>query len=184
MITRLPLILHRVLFSCVGLACCAAPISAQTTPHGWSLDATIGINRGWGGEYFDRFGPAAELSIALPHSGSRFVSLAFGGHASLPGGDICHFNPARTRCLDRFPGTVHFGVLGGLERASKYDALRVMIGPAYFGADGNGFGALVRVDGAAGFRHVALIGALQGALDVRSHETLRFGTLMFGIRLQ
>jgi hypothetical protein len=178
------MILPRVLLTCAALACLAAPVSAQTSPRGWSLDAAIGLGKGWGGGYFDRTGFAGELTIALPHVATRFVGVALGAQATLPGGDVCHFDATRMRCLDRIPPTIHVGLLGGLARTGKYDAVRAMIGPAFFGGEGNGFGALARVDGAAGFGHVALIGALQGALDVRSHETLRFGTLLFGIRLQ
>jgi hypothetical protein len=176
--------MHRVLFICAALACLAAPIPAQSTPRGWSLDAAIGFGKGWGGEYFDRVAPAAEFALAVPHGASRFVGFALGGQATPAGGDICHFDATQSRCLTRFPATFHVGVLGGLERANKYDAVRAMVGPAYFGGDGEGFGALLRIDGSMGFGHVGLVGALQGALDVRSRETLRLGTLLFGVRLQ
>jgi hypothetical protein len=176
--------MFRVLLAYATLACLATKMSAQSVARAWALDATIGVGRGWGGEYYAPIAPAAELTIALPHEASRFIGFAFGGHTAIPAGDVCHFNAAQTRCLHRFPGTFHFSVMGGLERTSKYDAVRVMVGPAYFGSDGNGYGALARLDGSAGSRHVAVIGALQGAIDFRSNETLRFGTVLFGMRLR
>jgi hypothetical protein len=162
----------------------------KNTPRGASLDLTIGLGKGWGGEYLARTQLAAELTAVLPHDASGFVGLALGAQPTLPQGHalICHFDSSGTRCLGELPGTYHLGVFGGLERANKSgDALRVMVGPAYFGrggGDDGSFGALARIDGAAGFGHVALIAALQGALGVHPEETLRLGTLLFGIRIQ
>jgi hypothetical protein len=178
--------MRRVLSICGILTFVAgASLSAQTlASHPFSFDATLGLSRGSGGEYFERGGPSIELTGIWGMGPHRIAGIMAGGRAALGHGDVCVFDATRTRCLDRFPSIVHVAPVVGLQTSVNAFAARAMVGPSVFVGSGNGFGAVARLDAAAGLSHIKLVAALNGAIDVRSHETLRLGELQFGFRFQ
>jgi hypothetical protein len=75
--------------------------------------------------------------------------------------------------------------VGGLERVMTALTVRGALGPAFFnGAGGKGLGPMARVDLGTGFLHVAFVLVGQGELIIRSGETLRCGSIMFGVRIR
>jgi hypothetical protein len=174
----------RAIFACALLAIFPALAGAQKAGQVGSLDLLLGFGSGWGGKHYSRGAVAADLTIVMPHRSRWFGGLTLGGDSGFPPGGDCRIEPDTLRCVSPFPGSLHVALLAGVEHASGYDAVRLMAGPALFFSDGAGRGAVVRVDGAAGFGHVAVIGALQTTIDVRTHETIGRGTFLFGIRIQ
>jgi hypothetical protein len=165
----------------------AASASAQSpTTRSTSFDITVGAMHGWGSEYFDRNGVTAELTLVPSHTSAWITALTFGGGGPLGHGDICAFNASRTACLDRFPSVAHLGLLGGLESVMPGVVARGALGPAFFfGGGRKGFGPMVRIDLATGgFSHLGFVVVAQGELIIRSRETLRRGSVMFGMRLR
>ena len=140
---------------------------------------------GWGGEYFDRNGVIADLTLVPSHTSSWITALTLGGGGTPASGDKCVFNASRTQCLDRFPAIGHLGLLGGLERVMPGAVARAALGPAFFFGGRKGLGPMARLDLAtAGFSHVGLLLVGQGELIIRSRETLRRGSVMVGARLR
>jgi hypothetical protein len=167
----------------------AVPLAAQST-HGPSLDVTIGASNGWGGKYFSRGGVAGEITLVPDHETWRIAALTVGGRGSPAAGDICAIDPGAApggpRCLPRFPSIVHVGGLGGLERTLPGGAVRAMAGPGFYtGGGAHALGGQLQLDAAVGFTHLAFVGAARGSVLARFRgETLRLGSLTFGLRIQ
>jgi hypothetical protein len=64
--------------------------------------------------------------------------------------------------------------------------VRALAGPASYGGGGpSGVGAQLHVDGASGFKHLALVGAVRGSWVVRvTGEMLFSRSLEFGLRVE
>ncbi len=178
--------MRRFLFAgvCITSMCASSAVAQNLSYHPPSVDVTLGANRGAGGEYFDYAGVAAALTFVRSHSGHGISGVTVGGRAPIGHGDVCAFDESRTRCLDRFPSMVGINPFIGTERATTKVSIRAMIGPALFLGAGDGFGGVVRTDVAVGVSHIKFVVAGEGGIDIRSHETLGLGTLLFGFRLQ
>lgn len=178
----------RIAMACLALSfviLTSNPLAAQGAQRPVTMDLTIGIGTGWGGEYFDRAAVHAELTLIPEHDAARVGAFTIGARATPASGDKCALDRTRTRCLDRFPALIHIGVLGGLEALTSAGTLRAMAGPAVYAGHGPpGVGALLHLDAAGGFTHLAVVAAARGGIVVRKSETLRIGSLEFGIRLR
>jgi hypothetical protein len=159
----------------------ATPLAAQNiTSRPFSLDFTVGLSSGSGGDYGNRHAPTVELTFTPPHSSAWVTSLTVGGHDAMVA-EKC------LGCRDHFPALAHFGLLGGLERAMTGFMARGALGPAFFIGEGakKGLGPMARVDLAiGGFSHLGFVLVGQGELIIRSGETLRRGAIMFGVRIR
>lgn len=174
----------RGLFAFLASIIIATPAAAQNVTFRWtSFDVTVGASYGWGGEYRERPGIAGEFVFVPQHTSPRIWALMLGGRGSPVGNDRCDFSADGTHCLQDFPGSVHLGLLAGIEDTTAHATFRAMAGPAAFVAGAKGAGLVARVDAAAGARHIKFLIAATGALDVGPHEPFTFGMLMFGLRL-
>jgi len=155
-----------------------------------ALDMNGGAGTSWGGNrrYSERGAVAAEVTLAwrgrTEHA--RVYALSIGGQASPASGDNCLIPPGSTGCAPQFPGVSHIALLTGVEQGASHDAVRLLVGPAFFGGTGSsGAGGQAQIDAAAGFRHLQLVAALRGSLLRRfSGETFRLGSFGFGLRIQ
>jgi len=155
----------------------ATPLPAQSTvSRPYSLDFTVGLSSGGGGDYTNRHAPTVELTFTPPHTSAWVTSLTTGGRDAMVASKCLG-------CRDHFPPLAHLGLLGGLERVMTSLTVRGALGPAFFtGEGGKGLGPMARVDVATGLRHDAFALVGQGELIIRSGETLRCGSIMFGVR--
>src|SRR5215831_1453793 len=172
----------------------ARPTAAQTR-ESLSLDATIGASAGSGRrQYYGSGDFAGEVTLGLRFHPERTVAaigaLSVGGRSHVGADDaICRLvdgsSGTSPRCAQHFPGLAHVGVLGGVERRGVV-SLRALAGPAFYAGEGApGFGAQAQFDGAIGFSHLALVGAVRGSWIARvTGETFLFRSLEFGFRVR
>jgi hypothetical protein len=177
--------MHRFLFACLLASVVAAPVTAQNlTFYSTSFDATVGASYGWGGNiYRERGGVAAELMFVPEHTSSKIGALVVGARGNPASNDRCDFNPDRTRCLEDYPSTLHVALVGGVENATTHLVLRAVAGPALFVGEAKGGGPIVRVDAAAGAKHIKFVIAATGGLDFGPHEPFPLGMLTLGLRI-
>jgi hypothetical protein len=172
----------------------AQPAAAQARDS-LSLDATIGASTGLGGRrpYYNSGDIAAEMTLAFRFHPERSVAavgaLSVGGRGTVLSDDVCRLvdGPGgAVSCAPRFPALNHVGILGGVESRASRVSMRVLAGPAFYGREGaSGFGAQTQLDGAIGFSHLALVGAVRGSWIARvTGETFLFRSLEFGLRVQ
>ena len=74
----------------------------------------------------------------------------------------------------------------GVEQGASHDAVRLLVGPAFYGGSGSsGVGGQAQIDAAVGFTHLQLVAAVRGSLLRRfTGEAFRLGSFGFGLRIQ
>lgn len=175
-------------------AACAALVSADAAAQriGPSVEASLGVSSGGGGAYVHRGGAAVDAVVTMPllQTGSGAVVLAFTGTANGPIAmeDVCVVAP-NDGCYEEYPTFMSLGVAAGVQRRLGSTAsARVMAGPAYYQAvdGGDALGVQGRVDVARRLvSRLALVASARGTvLPGYEGETLRFGALGLGLRIQ
>lgn len=184
-----------LLAGAVSLAILPADAAAQRR-FGPSVEASLGISAGAGGEYVNRAGGSAEAIVTMPVSATSshafVVGLTGAANGPVAGDDICIGKIGggdEITCLDRYPTFLSLGVVAGVQRPlGARLSSRILAGPAYYHSveDGDTFGLQGRVDVAAPLAlRTALVGSVRGAVlpDFRG-ETLRIVTFGLGLRIQ
>jgi len=146
----------------------ARPIAAQARDT-LSLDLTVGPSVGSDDRkhYGNADGVAGEVTLAFRPHPDRVVAplaaIAIGRQSPVEGnGDAkCVVFPGDgSGCAPSFPAFGHAGLLGGIELRATHLAIRMLTGPALYGAGGvSGWGGQLHVDGSIGFTHLAIVSA-------------------------
>ena len=158
-------------FLVVALAVAVTPLAAPHV-HAQSLspvsiEATLGVGKGWtGGEYLgNRSGLAADvlLGARLRHVGRGALVAGLSASAQGGGTSTTECRPASDgMCVPSFPDFFALAPLAGWE--SSGGALRVLLGPAFVQASGEGraLGVQSRLDLA-----VPVVGRLGAVASIR-----------------
>lgn len=134
------------------------------------------------------FSGAVEITLGVrPDGGARIVALT--GGVPLPAGNelLCAaVQPGSGKCRPDFPAVAHVGLIGGVEKTSSIGAMRIAVGPAFFGGGGpSGLGGHVQLDVAGGSSHLAFVLAASGSVVSRFNgDILRLASLGFGLRVR
>ena len=184
--------IERLLVLCLGAAAALAPAAAAQQPFPVSVDASLGVRMGSGGEYDDRGGAAADLVVGVnlgrSGAGTLVGAVTAGAQASM-GGDLDCMLGRDGECIPTFPVLLSTGVLVGVSRSSSSGATsRVLAGPAYFRGEDEGgtLGLQGRLDvSTPPILHTALVVSLRGAVLPRFQgETIGTTSLGLGLRIQ
>ena len=174
------------------LAACllAGPVGAQRVAP--SLDVTVGIGTGVGGDFEARGGIAfdalAGLQARTARRGTVLAAVAAGVEGPLVSTDDCVPRPSGG-CVPDFPLLYSASALLGWERArSRGPSFRVMAGPGYYRGDAGGaaLGLQGRLDVAtAPLLRVAIVASLRGVvLPSFRGDALGLAAVGLGLRLR
>jgi hypothetical protein len=177
----------------VALVGIAVPIIASTVDaqavSSVSLDVSVGAGKGWsGGEYVgNRSGLAVDalLGFRLRSIGREGLMVGFSGGIQRTGESSTVCRPALDgSCVPSFPDFYTLSALAGWE--SGRGILRVMLGPAFVQASGEGhaLGVQGRLDLAAPFTsHIGVVASIRPTV-VPSYRGDTLKLLAFGIGLR
>lgn len=179
----------RTLAVCLAAICAIClPAAAQTA--GPSVEGSLGLRYGSGGNYVDRGGAAVDLLATLPigqiSGGTLIAGVSGGVNGAVAVADICAIGPNQ-ECLPSFPGFVSVAALAGVHQPLGSGSLRLLLGPGYYQAhDGpDVLGVQGRADvSTPRFWRVALVGSVRANLLPRYEgEMLRLTTFGVGLRI-
>ncbi len=183
--------IERLLVLCLGAAAVLAPAAAAQQPFPVSVDASLGVRMGSGGNYVDRGGTAADLVVGVNQgragAGTLVAAVTAGTQTSMHGGIMCVMDGRE--CVPAFPVLLSTGLLVGVSRSSSSGATsRVLAGPAYFRGEeqGRALGLQGRLDvSTPPILHTALVVSLRGAVLPRFQgDMLGTTSLGLGLRIQ
>lgn len=154
-----------------------------------SLEATLGMGKGWtGGEYLgNRSGVAADvlLGVRLRHLGGGALVAGLGASAQGAGASESACRPAAGGgCVPSFPDFLTVAPLAGWE--SVGGVFRVLLGPAFVQASGEGgaLGVQGRLDLAVPIiRHLGAVASIRPTL-IPDYRGDAIGLLAFGLGLR
>lgn len=141
--------LFRVLLVAAAVALVPTPVAAQWVPA-FSLDASMGLAMGHGGDFHTRGGATVDLLAAAPlreaAPGTLLGALALGVEGPMVTSEVCVIAPDGG-CLDDFPLFLTASALLGLETRGPRTTLRYFVGPGLFLHQAGGAAGLqTRVD--------------------------------------
>jgi len=178
----------RYLLGSISLALSCSGILAAQSSRPLSLDATVGLGSGGGGDYSGRAGVEGAITLVAPHRAAGIMAVTMGGFNSLPYSENCAIRPDwSTNCAPaRFPTLTGVGLLGGFELARPKGILRALVGPTLFnGRRRSALGGLGQIDATLSRARLALVLTARGSVFPRAPaETLRLVSLGLGVRVQ
>lgn len=178
-------------FAAACLAALPAEVRAQQG-FGPSVEASLGIYRGRGGNFAERGGPVLDAVLTVPmrrqSAGSVVAGIATGVTGPLASDLVCAVGPAG-ECVPDYPTFLSVAVVGGVQRRIiGGNSARLLAGPAFHqAADGGAaLGLQVRGDVARPlFFRTALVASLRGDLLPRYQgDRLGFAAFGLGLRIQ
>lgn len=161
---------------------------------GFSIDATVGGGRAFGGgQLGDRNYATVDALFAVgrqaPSVSATLFGLALGAQAGLSRGDDCRILLGVPGCLKDFPSLVSAALLAGRSHGLPLGgSIAVLGGPGIYFADGGGaaLGLQARVDVASAVKaHATFVVSMRGAYlpNLRGDSYLPVA-LGVGVRLQ
>src|SRR5262245_11848437 len=90
----------------MSVLACSLP-AQKTFNRSASVDVSIGMGKGWGGNYDGRGGLAGELTFVSPHATSWFGAFSVGAQGRVPATGDCTIDVETLRCIPLFPAKVH-----------------------------------------------------------------------------
>jgi hypothetical protein len=169
----------------------ARPLAAQTHDK-FSFDLTVGTSAGADGrQHYVANDVAGEATVAFrPHPdriAAPLAAITLGRRSPATGhGDAkCVLFLDQGGCAPYFPAFSHVGLIGGIELRATHLDVRVLAGPARYGAgSASGWGGQFHVDGAIGFTHLALVAAGRRSWISSSTGWLRCRSWEMGLRIE
>jgi len=189
--SELPM-LFRFAFCCLALTsslCLAREVVAQSHFPA-SIEATAGFRSGHGGTYVNRGGAALDVALGYrlrdTPAGPLIGALTFGAQFPVVLLDVCLLLPDGG-CAPDFPVFSSAGALLGVQRGSaRTFSARVLTGPVYYHAAGNGGapGVQGRMDvSTPSWSRIAVVASLRHSL-LPNLRTEAVGITSFGLGLR